>query len=74
MSALALLATSAEAGDRKRNRRDRDDYGNYRAIGAMTDGLVLFASAIGTMADGLVLFASAIGTMTDGPCCSIGPF
>ena len=30
VSALALLATSAEAGDRKNNRRDRDDYGYYQ--------------------------------------------
>jgi Ni/Co efflux regulator RcnB len=29
-SAFALLATSAEAGDRKKNRRDRDDYGYYQ--------------------------------------------
>ena len=30
VSALVLLATSAEAGDRKKNRRDRDDYGYYQ--------------------------------------------
>jgi hypothetical protein len=30
VSAFALLATSAEAGDRKKNRRDRDDYGYYQ--------------------------------------------
>jgi hypothetical protein len=29
-SAFALLATSAEAGDRKKNKRDRDDYGYYQ--------------------------------------------
>jgi hypothetical protein len=30
VSAFALLATSAEAGDKKKNRRDRDDYGYYQ--------------------------------------------
>ena len=30
VSAFALLATSAEAGDRKKNKRDRDDYGYYQ--------------------------------------------
>jgi hypothetical protein len=30
VSAFALLATSAEAGDRKKNRRNSDGYGYYQ--------------------------------------------